>query len=347
MDFLRPEFEEAITPALDTSGVITIGRFSYTASDVLNLAGKDAYQQAFDDWIWEEWIPTRSERKNELLKLNSNASRYEDLKQMISSSRAIPFVGSGMSHPTGFPTWATFLRETCKQTKGFTATQLDSLLKAGDYETAASRVFGGMPPQLFNERFEASFQLFPGRRIKGPVQLLPFLFDSIAVTTNFDTILENVYGSCDQTFQTVLHGLAIGDYRKKVALGARCLLKLHGNYVETHGRVLLKDEYDAFYQTGCSGREELTLIFRRGGLVFLGCSLYQDRTMVLLKEIADSDKNMPRHYAFLQKPKTEKQTKEREHFLTERNIFPIWYDGDHNDDIEALLVGLMEDLKKL
>ena len=37
----------------------------------------------------------------------------------------------------------------------------------------------------------------------------------------------------------------------------------------------------------------------------------------------------------------------REHFLTERNIFPIWYDGDHNTDIEALLVGLIDDLKKL
>lgn len=347
MDFLRPEFEESIAPALDADGVITIGRFSYTASDVLNLAGEDAYQQAFNDWIWEEWIPTRSDRKNEILRINSNASRYEDLKQMISSSRAIPFVGSGMSAPTGFPTWAKFLRETCRQTRGFTVTQLDRLLRCGDYETAASRVFAGMPPQLFNEQFEANFQLLPGRDIKGPVQLLPFLFDSIVITTNFDAILEGVYGNRRQTFQTTLKGLEIEEYRKKVAIGARCLLKLHGNYTETNGRVLLKEEYDAFYEPGCKGRKELSHIFQSGGLVFLGCSLLQDRTMLLLKEIADSDANMPRHYAFLQKPGTNPKTKEREHFLTERNIFPIWYDGDHNDDIEALLVGLMEDLKKL
>jgi len=38
---------------------------------------------------------------------------------------------------------------------------------------------------------------------------------------------------------------------------------------------------------------------------------------------------------------------EREHFLTERNIFPIWYDGDHSTDVEALLVALMDDLGKL
>ena len=69
--------------------------------------------------------------------------------------------------------------------------------------------------------------------------------------------------------------------------------------------------------------------------------------MTLLKEVADADKNMPRHYALLQRPKTAKKIVEREHFLTERNIFPIWYDGDHSTDVEALLVGLLEDLKKL
>ena len=68
--------------------------------------------------------------------------------------------------------------------------------------------------------------------------------------------------------------------------------------------------------------------------------------MVLLKEIADADRNMPRHFALLQRPE-ESMFIEREHFLTERNIFPIWYDGDHSSDVEALLVALMDDLGKL
>lgn len=68
--------------------------------------------------------------------------------------------------------------------------------------------------------------------------------------------------------------------------------------------------------------------------------------MTLLKEVAASDANMPRHYAFLKRPQVPARTKDREHFLAERNIFPIWYNGGHNDDIEALMIGLMEDLKK-
>lgn len=345
MEFLRPQFESAIEPLLDR-GVVKIGRFAYTGAEIIKLAGDVAYKQAFGDWIWDEWVPTRRDRKDELLELDSNESRYNELKKMISSGAAIPFVGSGMSAPTGMPTWAKFLREACKRTNGFKVAELDACLLAGNYEKAASRIFGAMPPQLFNERFESNFTVKPSQPIDGAVRLLPFLFESIVITTNFDSILEEVYTACDKTFQEILHGKAVGDFRKKNVVGSRCLLKLHGNYNATYGRVLLKDEYDEFYNPASSGREEISLIFRRGGMVFLGCSLWQDRTMALLKEVADSDKNMPRHYAFLQRPKP-KRIVEREHFLTERNIFPIWYDGDHSTDVEALLVGLMEDLKKL
>jgi hypothetical protein len=345
MDFLRPQFESAIEPFVE-GDVVQVGRFAYTGADILKLAGEDAYKQAFGDWVWEEWVPTRRERKDELLKLNSNERRFNELKKMIVSGGAIPFVGSGMSAPTGMPTWGRFLRDTCKRTKGFTVTQLEACLTAGNFEEAASRIFGAMPPQLFNECFESNFTVKPSRTIDGAVRLLPLLFESIVITTNFDGILEDVYTEGDKTFQAILHGMDVGDFRKKTVLGSRCLLKLHGNYNATHGRVLLKDEYDGFYKPTCPGREELSLIFRRGGLVFLGCSLWQDRTMALLKEVADADKNMPRHYAFLQRPKASKIV-EREHFLTERNIFPIWYDGDHSTDVEALLVGLMEDLNKL
>lgn len=50
MDILKPEFEEAIVPTLDAGGLITIGRFNYTAVDVLRMAG-DAYNQVFNDWV--------------------------------------------------------------------------------------------------------------------------------------------------------------------------------------------------------------------------------------------------------------------------------------------------------
>ena len=345
MDFLLPQFEDSIDPFVE-GGVVQIGRFAYTGADILNLAGEDAYRQAFGDWVWEEWVPSRRERTNEILELDSNASRFNELKKMIESGGAIPFVGSGMSAPTGLPTWGKFLRDTCRRARGFNVADLEACLAAGGYEEAASRIFDGMPPQLFNECFESNFTIQATQTVEGAVRLLPFLFESKVITTNFDSILEQVYDSGKKSFQEILHGTAVGEFRRKCIYGSRCLLKLHGKHDVSQGRVLLKEEYDEFYQPESNGREELSLIFRRGGLFFLGCSLYQDRTMVLLKEIADADRNMPRHFALLSRP-GEENLVEREHFLTERNIFPIWYDGDHSTDVEALLVALMDDLGKL
>lgn len=345
MEFLYPEFENEIEPFVE-GDVVMIGPFAFTGPEILRRAGQDSYKKAFDQWVWDVWIPSRRERKDDLLKIHSNGARYEDVRKLIESGGAIPFVGSGMSVPTGMPMWSTFLQETCHRTLGFTVAELKTCLDAGDYEDAASRIFGSMPVQLFNERFENNFKIKSNQVIGGAVRLLPRLFESNLITTNFDTVLEQVYTTAERTFQEILCGQAVAEFRRKCNHGTRCLVKLHGKYDSTHGRVLLKHEYEGFYNQGCTGREELSLIFRRGGLVFLGCSLFQDRTMALLKEIAESDLNMPRHYALLKIPDPNELVA-REHFLTERNIFPIWYDGDHNTDVEAILVGLMEDLRKL
>jgi hypothetical protein len=104
MDLLRPEFEASIEPFIE-DGVVRVGGFSFTAAEILSNAGDDAYQQAFGDWIWEEWVPFRRDRANEILEFGSNSRRFAELKTMIISGGAIPFVGSGMSVPTGMPTW--------------------------------------------------------------------------------------------------------------------------------------------------------------------------------------------------------------------------------------------------
>ncbi len=346
MEFLRPEFEETITPTIK-DGVISIGSLPpYKGVDILNFAGPEAYKQVFQEWLREEWLPSRRERRDELLKLHANETHYADLCKIVASGGAIPFVGSGMSVPTGMPTWAGFLRAVRLKSPTFTADALEDCLRQGQYEEAASRISGCMPHQLFKACFDEHFYALEPDDVDGPVRLLPLLFQFTVVTTNFDAILEAVYTSNSKPFQSVLHASLVENFRRECLNGRHCLLKIHGHHDTTSGRVLLRDEYERFYHPDSSGRRELALLFQRGGLLFLGCSLEQDRTMTLLKELADADRSMPRHYAFLKLPDPELVTA-REHFLAERNIFPIWFDGDHTPDIEALLVGLADDLGRL
>ena len=54
--------------------------------------------------------------------------------------------------------------------------------------------------------------------------------------------------------------------------------------------------------------------------------------------------NAVRHYAFLSNEDlSDSERIKRRRELQEANIFPIWYDGDHDEDIEALLELLADD----
>jgi hypothetical protein len=52
---------------------------------------------------------------------------------------------------------------------------------------------------------------------------------------------------------------------------------------------------------------------------------------------------MPKHYAFLKSPDSDVARIEREGFLTSRRVYPIWYEGDHDTSIMALLSGLIDE----
>lgn len=118
------------------------------------------------------------------------------------------------------------------------------------------------------------------------------------------------------------------------------LLKLHGDCKSREGRILSVAEYEESYAPGAPIFEELSGIYRNQSILCLGCSMNGDRTVTLLGKIAEMDEGIPKHYAFLKHPDDEAILLEREHFLTECDIFPIWYNGDHDESLTALLVGL-------
>jgi hypothetical protein len=106
-------------------------------------------------------------------------------------------------------------------------------------------------------------------------------------------------------------------------------------------------EYEQAYASEGVVYQELSLIFKTKSILFLGCSLGADRTLDLIAKVAAGDLNMPKHYAFLKEPIDEPARIRREHFLTERGLFPIWYQNGHDEDIEALLVGILRYLGRL
>ncbi|MDY7091556.1 MAG: SIR2 family protein [Acidobacteriota bacterium] len=302
---------------------------------------EEAYESNFSAWLDQSWFPAQRDLLGEILSISGNRKRYADLSAAVSRRQAVPLVGSGMSVPSGLPTWSHLLRLV----SGFTPVDpvsLEELIADFSFEKAADLIAESTNVNMLNERIEHELRVEASAEISGPVRLLPAIFPDLVVTTNLDDVLEYAYSLNGCSFEHVLAGQGIAKYRSIKALGQSLLLKLHGTCRDPEGRVLQTKEYDHAYAEGGLIRDELALLYRTHHLLFIGCSLGNDRTVELVAEVASKDSNMPRHYAFLRLPDDSQVRISREGFLSERNIYPIWYERPHDEALYALFTGLFD-----
>lgn len=298
---LRWFFEEQIAFRLRdgtfVEGSVFIGETEFLPVETLR-EDKDAYQAEFSTWFDESWLPEQQDRCTQILKLHANSKRYDDLRDAVARRQVVPLVGSGMSVPTGLPTWSGLLRAIRAFTK-IDLAGLEALLATAAFEEAADLIASSTNLNLLNERIEHELRVDDPGLIDGPVRLLPATFPDLVITTNLDDVLERHYRRCGREFNHVLPGADIARYRGIKTPTRRFLLKLHGDCRRAETRVLRQDEYEAAYAPGSVVREELTLLYRTNHLLFLGCSLGPDRTVQLIADVATRDRSMPKHYALL------------------------------------------------
>ncbi len=341
MGYLRRLFEEQLRFRLrdgtDIDDIVRIGNSEFSPVEVLREFG--AYEQELHSWTHEDWRRQQSDYRAYQLDFFANYDRYLDLRAAVERQQVVPFVGSGMSVSSGLPTWSEFLVKLGSYASCDSAT-LKQLIASHSFEEAADLIASTSNPNLFAERVEHDLRVRNSTPIEGPVNFLPLLFGNLVITTNLDNVIERTYRENDKSFANILRGENISNYRGLKGPNERLLLKLHGDSQEREGRVLLSHEYEKAYAKGSRVRDELILIYRQYSLLFLGCSLGEDRTIGVIAEVADTDNFMPRHYALLARPNSDADRIGREKFLTQRGIYPIWYELPHDEAILALLEGL-------
>ena len=337
-------FEEQLNFTLSDGSeaeTVFIGTAEFSPIEILSEFDA-TYEQVFNDWLFGDWKLRQHDLRETLLNYSANGDRYSDLQNAVIRQQVVPFVGSGMSVPSGLPTWAEFLMSMQVYAQ-CSRSELQELIKDSLFEEAADLLADSMNSRLIAERIEHDLRIPNPDTINGSICLLPGLFPNLVITTNLDRILEELYKFCGMPFEFVLWGDHFADYRSFKDPSGRFLLKLHGDNQDQKGRILFSEEYKGAYATGSPLREELSLLYRQNNLLFPGCSLGADRTLNLLEYVAKLDVNMPKHYALLPKPQNQQKEFTREHFLTERGIYPIWYELPHDESIMALLDGLNMD----
>jgi hypothetical protein len=168
------------------------------------------------------------------------------------------------------------------------------------------------------------------------------------VTTNFDRVLEGVFKEAEEPFDERVFGAKPDLFAAALHQDKRYLLKIHGDVLERTDRVLTLTEYEHHYGSKLAGGADLTRplprllkqLFTSRTLLFLGCSLGPDRTLVLLKRVADEDGAPPPHFAIVPTI-AEADMPARARFLAQHHVRPLWYPAGRHEAVETFLSALV------
>ena len=334
MEYLIPQFHDY----LNEEGDVDVAGYLFRRDNILKELEQEGYTESFNEWLQQRQQDNLT-RANEILALNDNRTRFQRLKEIFARGAIIPFVGAGMSMPSDYPGWTTFLYQVLDETI-VNKDAFNSTITDGQYEEAAQMLSDALPAGCFLEHVENAFGA--NQEICGVVQRLPLIFKQAVVTTNFDNVLTRCYENANFNFEEELLGPVAEELPRALGENKRVLVKLHGKASSSRNRILTKNEYDSHYQDDQALEAVIEAISNRT-LLFLGCSLTIDRTIQCLSRIVDrkGHENVPRHYAFLRLNEGEDRLARRDQLAT-ANIYPIWYTEDHDESIEALLEKLTE-----
>lgn len=343
MEHLRSRFHEALGAEANLyvrDGEVFIRGRHWAPEDVLKAVSPEEYESIFQEWI-EDRKQEMLGRADAFLAGYDQVDRFGALKAAFDRGAVLPFVGAGLSQPSGYLGWTEFLRRVRRQT-AIPEAAFEEFLSNGAYEEAAQQLHDALGIQ-FDEEVENTYGL--DRPLYGPVQLLPTAFPMAAFTTNFDNVLKRCYENDGRPFSDTITGPELVELPRLMGANQPVLVKLHGKATSGRSRVLTRSEYDNAYPPQSPLRRSVECMCART-LLFLGCSLSFDRLVSEIGSIVEAQghQNCSRHYAFLPYPEDEAIRQARKAELARCNIYPIWYPPDeHDESIEALLHKLMGD----
>lgn len=331
---INKEFNDEFDSDFESeSGVIEISDSEFLPSKILFHLNRESYDDALSEWASIQ-TTIQDEKFSELLDLNSNYDRIQDLVALIKNKRVIPFIGAGMTVDCKMPTWTNFLLELARE-QCLDIEEIKGILSSGKYDECADILIEKMQDIQFNEKYRHKFILKKG--VKGSITYLPYLFTNGVITTNFDKALESAYGATIPVKEGVN-----SDWIADVKKGKHQIYKIHGTMEGIANRVLTKTEYDAKYgEDEIDFNLDLTRFIKTttevSSLFFIGCSLTVDRVIQVLKKLKNQYSSATHHYAFLQKPSDEELLIERQNRLASVNILPIWYKEKDYEKVELLM----------
>lgn len=309
------------------------------------VGDRKEYGVAFEEWRKRQrnqWLSREAltELCTDAHWADRNATRFDQLCDQIALANVVPFIGAGLSQPGGFPTWKDHLRQQGR-TAGLPLADVEAMLAAGDYEGIVHAIEDRRGQPVFRQELRDAFAR--NGTIPPADYLIAELFFDTLITTNYDRLLEQAFDVGGGRPVQVLTPATILTPPDAESV---TILKLHGDIAAPGGCILSRNDYSAAYGNGAIDPslpipQALDYYFRNSSLLFLGCSLNQDRTVQVFEAIMNralaESADLPQHFAIEQLQGDEAALIARNAALLRIGVTPIWFPAGAFEFIEEIL----------
>lgn len=268
-----------------------------------------------------------------------NVDHFIQLVDLMVAAAVVPFVGAGVSASAGYSSWKDHLRRQGK-TAHIAAERIEALLDSGAYETVLEEIEAVRGREVFIQEIRDEFSR--NLTIPDVVWRISELFTDTVITTNYDRLLEQSFETGEAGRVQVINGLNALEQPdpKKITV-----IKLHGDIREPKRCILSKNQYDEAYGNGELNMHRpipklLAYHYKNSSLLFLGCSLSNDRTVQVFRKIKEGmgeEEETKQHFSIEQAPETLEEIAQRNADLAKLGITPIWFEKGRYELVESLL----------
>lgn len=285
--------------------------------------GESCFQEQFGDVHW----------------FQQNVVHFFQLVDLMYAGAIVPFVGAGISASGGFSTWKDHLRRQGK-TAHIASERIEALLASGAYETVLEEIEAVRGRDVFIGGIRDEFS--SSGTIPDVVWRISELFTDTVITTNYDRLIEQAYDTGEAGKVQVINGLNALEKPdpKKITV-----IKLHGDILVPKRCILSKNQYDEAYGNGSLNMHKpipklLAYHYKNSSLLFLGCSLRNDRTVQVFKTIKEGmgeEEETKQHFSIEQAPESLEEIAQRNAELAKLGITPIWFEKERYELVESIL----------